>query len=323
MGAAIQQDGLGLGGIASLISTAAPLIFGTGTKKGTSTTGGTSTTTPTTDPALLAILQGIVDQSTKNANDPTQTADMVNNIIRQASVAFAPVLGQAGRSGLYNSSTVSKLASESVANATSAASQAVTSYKTAQQQIASQGAQALVSATSGKTTTTGQTTNETVAQSGAIPSQASSLLGIGLVGMQAWSQRKKLLDMLGLGSDDTTKGVTLSPEDIGTPWLTPPDAGGTPWADAPSISSNPVFASVDQSATPFTTGAADLGNTPIVGINSTSEAGGLDINSLLDSLPNTVSNAATGVGNFISGVGGDIADAGDSFLKSIADLFDF
>jgi len=320
-------------------------MFGTSvaTTAGTTSSTSTSTQSPINDPALIAILKGLVDQSMNNANDPSKTADVVNDIIRKAQIAFTPTLGAEGRSGLYNSSTVSQLASESVANATSAASSAVLAYKTNQQQLAQQGATSLLNATQGKTTTgttTGTTagtttTNETVAQSGAIPTQASSLLGLGLVGAQAFSQRKKLLDLLGLGGDDLPGGGTQASQDELIGGITPPAFVSEADAISPAISGTfggssgalPIFGDEGTlgatSATPFTTGAADLGSTPIVGINSTAEDGGLNFGDLLGNLPDTVSQAASGVGDFLSGIGSSIEDAGEDIIKSIADLFGF
>lgn len=325
MAGAMADTGLGIGGIASLLATAAPLIFGQGPKKGVSTT--TGTTTPTNDPALIALLKSLVDQSTANANDPSKTADMVTDIIRKAQVAFTPTLGSAGRSGLYNSSTVQQLANESVGNATAAASQAVLTYKTQQQQLAQSGASALVNATAGKTTT--GTTNETVTSAPGIPSGVSSMLGIGLAGLQAYSSRDKLLKLVGLGgppgpgdqaAQDALINGTVPPD-----FVSETAAGNLPSFSSfggGSSSSLPIFGNEGSlgGATPFTS-AGDFGNVPIVGINSTAESGGLDISTLLDNLPSTVGDAVSGVTDFISGAGKGIVDAGEDVWNVLSDLF--
>lgn len=309
----------GLGGIAALISTAAPLLFGAGKKSGT------STTTPANDPAMLAILQSIVAQSTANANDPNRTADLVSDILRKAQVAFTPVLSAANRSGLYNSSTVQQLANESISDATRSASKAVLDYQTEQQKIAASGAASLVQATRS------ETTNQTQNQAGLIPSSVSSLLGLGLAGATAWSQRKKLLDLLGLGGGDDAAAAAAEA-------LSGEQLAGV--AVGSGITGLPVF-SIDSGAAPLPTtaliGAFDSssytaaadGGGDLVGnlfrtVGDADSGGGADVLSgLFDNLPSSIGDAVSGVTDFISGAGQGIVDAGDSLWQTISGLFDF
>lgn len=295
-----------LGGIASLINVAAPLFLGSGTKTGS------GTTTNKADPALLAILQGIVTQAQTNANDPKATESLVNDIMRKAAVAFTPVIGQSARSGLYNNSLLDQLAREQTANTTAAASKAVLDYKTSQQAIAANGAAQLINATGSRTTT------ETSGTGAIFGSNGGSILGLGLAGLQAYSQRDKLLKWLGLGGDSTTGGADL-------PLPIPPDfisesgaaaLNGVPQAESiGGIPLPPAF--IPESYAGGAEAASDAGGLLDLasgggGADNVTDIGGIDFGAI-------IGDAASGIGDFLSGIGNSASSVFDDILS----LFSF
>lgn len=315
MAATIQDTSMGTGGIAALLNVAAPLLLGSGKKTST------STSTSTVDPNLAALLQGIVGQAVTNTNDPKATEGLVNDIMRRAAIAFTPALGQAARSGLYNSSTIDRLAAENTATATAAASKAVLDYKTSQQQIATSGATSLLNATRGVTST------ETQQQAPTVSPNISSLLGLGLAGYQAYTQRDKIFKLLGIGGD--TAGAAGAGA-VGADLPLPPDFISE--AGASALAGNPVTESLgsiplppafvpESYATGGATGAPDLVNLftsdATSGAASDASAG---VNNLADnvdftSILDAIGSGANDIGNFLSGVGTSIGDTFDSFLN--------
>lgn len=185
-----------LAGFASAASSILPLIFGSG--KTTSKT--------TSDPNAIAGLQGIANTATANSTDDSITTNLVNNIMRQAAIQFAPIVAQSKTAGLYNSSTLTQLASNAQSDATADASGAVLNYKTNQQQIA---ANAFGTIANNSRTTTQQTAPS-------IPPGISTALSAAAVAKSAFSNRdaissfikdpsgsiKKLFDF---GSDSTSE----------------------------------------------------------------------------------------------------------------------
>lgn len=200
MAATIQQTG-GLGDLASAITALMPALLGSGNKK----ESGTSTST--IDPALMQLLNTMIQQTTVNANDPKVTQDIVNDIITKASQAFAPTLGNAASSGLYNSSAVSLLASRSQADATSAASKAVLDYKTNQQQIAAQLAVNLGNLTKSTSSSTSGKTGSVV------PTNISGMIGGALLAKSLWNKKDDLLGFFGAG-DGASSGATYADQGL-------------------------------------------------------------------------------------------------------------
>lgn len=128
----------GLVNVAQLISSLAPLFLGSGattTTQGAQATTSGSTTRSSIDPATLSMLTSIISTAGSNASNPTATKGIVDNILKESSQAFAPVIAGQNSSGIYGSSTLANLASESKARATAAASKAVLDYTTSQQNI--------------------------------------------------------------------------------------------------------------------------------------------------------------------------------------------
>jgi len=119
--------------LSEAIRNLSPLFLGTGTTTGTDTETGIVSGAPLAN----ADLQTIIQQALANSTDPTQTTDLVTNILANAAKAFAPQAAQERAAGLYNSSTLSQLRSQATGEAAAQASKAVLDYKTSQQQIAS------------------------------------------------------------------------------------------------------------------------------------------------------------------------------------------
>lgn len=170
------------------------------------------TTTTSTPTAVDNSLQGIVDTANANATNPAITQNIVNNIMRQASIAFAPQLASAKSMGGYNSATINLLAQQAVADTTNRAAQATLNYTTDQQKIAASGEAELASLNK----------STTVTAKPAIPNALSIPLAIAGVGMSALSNAKtigKLItdpvgtisDKLGLGAGagDPTKVASI------------------------------------------------------------------------------------------------------------------
>ena len=170
-----------LGGVASLIQALAPIFLGggktvgsqAGQQQGTSagtvsgttagTSGGTTTTTGTnvtgtTSPEIIASLIQQMNQAQANATDPTKVQAIIDNIIHQSTLAFAPTIGEASASGIYNSSTLGLLAGEANARATQEAAATALNFQTSEQQIANSIGANILGGT--RTVTTGGTTDQ-------------------------------------------------------------------------------------------------------------------------------------------------------------------
>lgn len=148
----------GVVNIAQLISSLAPIFAGSGTTTGT--TGAQASTSTTTskssiDPATLAMLNSIITTAGGNASNPAATKGIVDNILAESSQAFAPVIASGNSAGLYGTSTLANLASESKARATAAASKAVLDYTTSQQSIQLNALNTVASGNKSTTSTTG------------------------------------------------------------------------------------------------------------------------------------------------------------------------
>lgn len=164
--------------ISRLISVISPILLGTGktTTGGTTSSSGNTnqnqsqdqtqvtTTNKSADPGTLAALLGIAQNASNNAQNPDITAQIVNNIFKQSAEAFAPTIGSAASTGLYNTSTLGLLSNDARARATAQAASSVLNFQTSQQQIANNALSSVLSATGSSTSTTavaGKTTTAT------------------------------------------------------------------------------------------------------------------------------------------------------------------
>lgn len=156
--------------IAGILSKLAPIFLGSGT----TTNNQTDTTTQDTSPLATAENQAVFATALNNANNPDITDAVTQNILHNAALTFAPVLGEERSSGLYNTTVKQQLASEAQARATAEASQAALNFRTSQEQIASAAAGQLTAATKRSV----GTANAAQRTSPVIPGKASaSLLG--------------------------------------------------------------------------------------------------------------------------------------------------
>lgn len=142
-----------LGDLAGLLTTLAPIFFGSG-KVSTTESG---KTTSNVDPALLAQLLGIGNTALSNSGDTKKVADMISSIMQQAAVNFLPTAGLEKQAGLYDSVTLRGLRDNGVANASAAAAKAVLDYQTQQLGIAGTTASNAANLTKGTTTSSSGT----------------------------------------------------------------------------------------------------------------------------------------------------------------------
>lgn len=156
--------------------TLVPAIFG----------GGKTTTKVTSDPGAISNLQNIINSANASADDENVTDAMVNNIMRNAAIQFAPTLGEEKQAGLYNSSTTQLLADQSKANASGAAAKAVLDFKTQQRGIAAQAAGSLAQATQTKTTQTGPSVDPTI----------SGILGAAMTAKSLFANRNDIMKFI-------------------------------------------------------------------------------------------------------------------------------
>lgn len=190
-----------------LIAAISPILLGSGrTTGGTASSSAsssdqtqTSTTQKNADPGTLAALLGIAGNAANNAQNPDITNQIVQNIFRQSAEAFAPTVGTAASTGLYNTSTLGLLSDDARARAVAQSAQAVLGFQTSQQQIASGALTSVLGATGSTTTTTDLTNNTKAANTGSTFNiTAPSLGGAGLLqsvgGIAASVLGKKALD---------------------------------------------------------------------------------------------------------------------------------
>lgn len=186
---AAAVDSTGLGGIAQLISALAPIFIGSGpTNQNTTTastgatnqnqTGTTSQTTVQSAPQnIIDALLASFNNAGRLATDPTATQALVDNIIRQSQLAFAPTIANANSAGLYNSSTLGLLAGNASAEAARQAAATVLNFQQGEQQIQSTIGGNLLNAL--KTT---QTTGNTAQQTQGTTSQNQNTVGTSKTG---------------------------------------------------------------------------------------------------------------------------------------------
>lgn len=303
MSGALAASTSNLAGLANVLQT----LFLGSNKSESGTTTKTDTTTGTSsvrsDQGVIDQLQQLFDGALANAKNPEAVKPVVENILRQAQLAFTPQLGKEAQSGLYNTTVRKQLADQAVADATGASAQAVLNYVTQQQQIAGQTGNTLAAAAKTTTGTSTGTTSGTQAgrinTAAAIPSSISSIAGLGLAGYSLYKNKDKLLDKLGLGSTGSAweGGSPAAAAEAATagasPFVTPGEAG---------TAGAPVF-----NFTESLDGAAG----PIPGL----EGIGVDTSGIVDGL----TAGATDVTELIGGA----TDLGFAQLPDINELFDF
>ena len=166
--------GGGLLGISELINSLAPIFLGSGTTRtnqntttaGTTATTGTTGTTGTSSTVTGAapnIIQSMIQQmntALTQATDPTQIQPIIDNIIQQAKIAFAPTLASLPTSGIYNSTSLGLLAGNAAAQAAAQSAATALNFRQQQQTIASNIGNSLLQATKTQDTTTGQQTTQ-------------------------------------------------------------------------------------------------------------------------------------------------------------------
>jgi len=259
-----ETGGTGSGGmnIAQLIAALSPILLGSGkgttTDTGAGTQTGASTSTTTTGAPSLSDLQAVFAQASANSTNDAATQTIVDNILKQAAIAFGSTKAAGNSAGLYNSTTVDQLAGQAEAAATQQAAQTVLNYKTAQQQIAGQAAGSIgqITAATAPKTTTGNTGTSNATTGGKTTQVApsiqggQSLLGAGAGGLIGYSALAKLL---GTGTDAST-GIADKIGGLfsGTSDLSGSDLGAATTA-LNTLNSDPANPSVD-AATGLLTG---------------------------------------------------------------------
>jgi hypothetical protein len=143
----------------------------------TQTVTGTNTQTGTANPLLQNLLTAFSKTATGNAEDNSVTNNLVQNIFRQAKIAFAPVSQQANSSGIYGGSTLFDLGANAQAAAVGQAAQAVLGYKTTEQQLATSDITSLLPYTSTSVTTPNITTKAAGTSTTQAQGNAGGVLG--------------------------------------------------------------------------------------------------------------------------------------------------
>lgn len=311
MSGALAASTSNLAGLSNVLQQL--FLGGNKTESGTSTKTDATTTTSSvrSDQGVIDQLQELFTNALSNAKNPEAVKPVVENILRQAQLAFAPQLAKEAQSGLYNTTARKQLADQAVADATGASAQAVLNYVTNQQQIAGQTGNTLANAA--KTTAATQTGTQTGTQATrintapAIPSNISSIAGLGLAGYSLYKNKAKLLDKLGLGNISSAweGGSPAAAAEAATagasPFVTPGEVG---------TAGAPVFNFTE---------SLDGVSGPIPGLEGIS----VDATSVADSLASGATDffggAVTDVTDFFSGA----TDLGFAELPDINSLFDF
>lgn len=253
----------------------------TSSKAESSSTSGAATTDVTSQGSELGgTAQSITDQLMAalfpRLTGTPDTDTIVNNIIRKAAVAFAPVLGQMHGAGLYNSTTLNQLAGEASSEAVGSAASAVLQANQAYQQTAANAiTQALGSVipanktatttadkgpttsttagtggtTTAKTTTQQQTTTPPI-QKALIDPSITSALSTAMLGVSAFKYGKQGLEWL---QGKNAADVLGDPEALGGP------AAGDVGAASSGTASTASTISVDSGVSADAAVSADAG----------------------------------------------------------------
>lgn len=272
----------------------------------------TTTGTARADAPILERLQSLFDEAMTNSRDPKAVQPVVDKIMRDAQIAFAPQLGREASAGLYNSTTRNQIANQATADAAGAVSGAVLNYKTGQQQIANQAGNTLAS---NARTTTGAG-NQRAVSPPALGQDFSKLAMTGLGAYSLFKQKDKIADWL-------TGGTTVAgtPADYATfstaanDLLAPLDflSGGT---SAFSSGATPFVQAADELLAPLDFlggGSTEIANfftgEDIAGLTDAFDFGGFDItDTIMDfsgfDLGFDITDIFSGIGDF----GGTIFD---------------
>ena len=157
------------------------------------TVTGTGSSRP--DASIIDRLQGLFDEALANSSDPKAVQPIVNKILEDAKVAFAPQLGREAAAGVYNSTARQQMAERASADAAGAISSAVLNYKTSQQQVAAQAGNSLAANV--------RNTSNTGNQRSVVPPALGAFSNPAMLGLGAYSlykQKDKIFDWLTGGS---------------------------------------------------------------------------------------------------------------------------
>lgn len=165
--AELAQPQNGLVSAADILAKLAPTFIGSGTTTKSETESSTSG---------LGDLQSLLTGASNNAANPLATLQpVIDNIMRQAQVAFAPVAGQQNASGMYNSNVLSMLSSMAQGEAVRQSASVVSDYQTSQQKLALSAAGSLAQATK-------QTTGTAATGPAINPLASLGTIGAGIIG---------------------------------------------------------------------------------------------------------------------------------------------
>lgn len=202
---------------------------------------GSGKTTSTTNSPYGKTLVGIGSTALSNSTNSAATNTLVQNIMRQAALAFAPTIGASKEAGLYNSQTLDNLSTQSQALATGQAAQAVLNYQTSQLQIASN---SFAQADAADRTTTSKTASP-------ISSLVQDAIGAYGIGKKIFNNKDSIGDFL--------KDPVGSIQSIGNPSPEEAIASANQYSDTSLGASNAIQASLGGSgdAVPIASGGLD------------------------------------------------------------------
>lgn len=179
---AIPQNGVIQ--LAEVVAKLAPAFFGktvTDSKSGslaeTSSSDATGTSKKSVDPRSQAQIDALMATLMPQITGTGNSNDVVANILRKATEAFAPTLGQQNQAGIHNSTVTALLRNDAIARATGESASAVL---TAQQQAAQTAAGLIKTQAEGNSTITeNKAATESKAQqsSGTATSKTSPTIG--------------------------------------------------------------------------------------------------------------------------------------------------
>lgn len=189
--------------ISTLLKNLGPMLLGSGTTtKSETTTPGAATTVNAGDTgSLQQLLATLLPQITGTDS----TNDVVNNILNQAAVAFAPQRSNENGSGMYNTSALSAMASQAQGLAAGQASQAVLQHQTAAAQLATTAAGDIsrVNSTSTRTAAPSTTTGTSVTPANSTLQGLTGALGVGTGALSLYKNKDVITKLLGLDKTGT------------------------------------------------------------------------------------------------------------------------
>lgn len=290
-----------LAGLANVLQS---LFLGGSKSEGTSgtkTETSAATSSTRSDQSVIDRLQELFDGALANAKNPEAVKPVVDNILRQAQLAFTPQLGKEAQSGLYNTTVRKQLADQAVADATGASAQAILNYVTQQQQIAGQtggtlAGAAKTTASSGTNASTGTTAGK-AATAPAIPKNIGSIAGLGLAGYSLYKNKDSLLSKLGIGGGSgSSPEAALASTGTNFPQLADTGAYQLPLAGRAGIEEA-------------------IAGTPVANFTDS-------IDGLTGGIPG-LEGITTDAGSLLDSVAGSATDLGFATLPDIGTMFDF